>query len=426
VVHDRSTARRRRPRAGLAPLRDFLSTEAAGSAVLIGAVIAALAWANSPWRSAYHDLWGSRLSIELAGHVLALDLRHWVDDGLMSVFFLVVGLEIKRELVQGELREARRAALPVVAALGGMVVPALLYAAFNAGGAGADGWGIPMATDIALAVGVLGLVGPRVPESLKLFLLALAIVDDIGAVIVIAAFYSGGIDSPMLGLAVGALASVVVARVLRIRWTVLYVTLGVGGWLALHESGIHATLFGVAMGLLAPTAPHLAEQEVDVDRLADVSTVAAVAETRAIARASTSTVEWLEHRLHPWSTFLVLPAFALANAGVHLSRSMLSEAASSRVTAGVVIGLVVGKALGILGASWLATRCGLAILPEGADLGAVAGVAVLAGIGFTVSLFVTELAFTDHAVADQARVGVFAASIVAGVAGGLLVRRATR
>jgi NhaA family Na+:H+ antiporter len=406
----------------LAPLRQFLSTEAAGGVALIVAAAVALLWANSPWSSSYEDLWDNELAISFAEHGLVLDLRHWVNDGLMTLFFVVVGLEIKRELVDGELREPRRAALPVVAAIGGMVVPALLYAAFNAGHVGADGWGIPMATDIALALGVLALAGPRVPESLKLFLLALAIVDDVGAVVVIAAFYSDGIDAPMLLLAAGTIAAAVMARILGLRSTVLYLALGIVGWLALHESGIHATLLGVAFALLAPTAPHLADDAIDTVELADISNVKAIQRTRAIARESTSTVEWLEYRLHPWTTYAVLPLFALANSGVRLSGSMLADAATSRVTAGVVVGLLVGKTAGILAASWAATRMGLAVLPVGTDFRAIAGMAVLASIGFTVSLFVTELAFTDPVLADQARVGVFAASLVGGMVGAAIVR----
>jgi NhaA family Na+:H+ antiporter len=416
----------RRRRVRLAPLREFLSTEAAGGAVLVAAAAVALLWANAPWGSTYEELWDTRLAVELAGHALALDLRHWVNEALMVAFFLVVGLEIKRELVDGELRDPRHAAAPVVAAVGGMVVPAALYAAWNAGTPGADGWGIPMATDIALAVGVLTMVRPRVPDSLKLFLLALAIVDDIGAVIVIAAFYSGGVDVGMLVVAVGTVVAAAVGRVVGLRWVPLYVTLGVVGWLALHESGVHATLIGVAFGLLAPTTAHVPAELVDPGELADVSNVAAARRSASLARQTTSTLEWLEYRLHPWSTFAVLPLFALANAGVRLSAGMLGDAASSRVTAGVVVGLLVGKTLGIAGAVWLASRARLVALPDGASLAHVAGVGVLAGIGFTVSLFVTELAFTDPTVADEARVGVFAASIVAGGLGAVVLRAVAR
>jgi NhaA family Na+:H+ antiporter len=307
-----------------------------------------------------------------------------------------------------------------------MVVPAAIYAAWNAGSTGADGWGIPMATDIALAVGVLSMVRPRVPDAMKLFLLALAIVDDIGAVVVIAVFYSGGVDLGLLLVAVGAVAAAVVGRIVGVRWVPAYLGLAVVGWLALHESGVHATLIGVAFGLLAPTTAHVPADGVDPGELADLSTPRAAHRTVALARQATSTLEWLEYRLHPWSTFVVLPLFALANAGVHLSSGMLGDAATSRVTAGVVAGLLVGKTVGIVGAAWLATRARIAVLPEGTTLGQVAGVAVLAGIGFTVSLFVTELAFTDAALADQARVGVFVASIAAGVVGAAVLRVAAR
>jgi Na+:H+ antiporter, NhaA family len=360
--------------------------------VLLAAAAVAMVGANSPWRSALDDVWGTRLSLAIGGHGPALDLRHWVVDGLMAVFFFVVGREIRRELVDGELRDPRQAALPVVAALGGMVVPALLYAAINGGTAGAHGWGVPMATDIAVAVGVLRLLRPSVPDALVVFLLALAIVDDIGAVVVIAVAYSGGIDVALLALASATVAIAVGLRAVGVRAGAPYLVLGVIGWLALHGSGVHATLIGVAFGLVVP------DRQDRPDR------------------------PTLEDRFHPWSTFLVLPLFALANAGVHLDGATLRDATTSRVAIGVAVGLVVGKAVGVAGAVGLARASGLARLPAGATARQVGGVAVLAGIGFTVSLFVTELAFADDGRADQARIGILAASIVAGLLGATLVR----
>jgi Na+:H+ antiporter, NhaA family len=399
------------------PLADFLREEAGGGAVLVLATAVALAWANSPWKDSYADLWSADFAVSLGSHAIDLDLRHWVNDGLMVAFFLVVGLEIKRELVQGELRGPRRAALPALGALGGMVVPALLYLAIAGGGGARDGWGIPMATDIAMAVGVVALLGSRVHPSLKLFLLALAIVDDIGAILVIAVFYSDSIDMGMLALAVLAVGGLVILRIVGVQSVPVYLLVGAGLWLALHEAGVHATLAGVACGLLAPTAPHVPPDLIDEDELVDVSSVEAARATITQARASVSVVEWLEHVLHPWTSFVIVPLFALANAGITIGSEELSDALSSRVTMAIVVGLVVGKPIGITLASWLAVRSGFAELPRGVTWRALAGVASIAGIGFTVSLFVTELAFDDPAHVTNAKFGVLAASALSAAVG---------
>ena len=385
----------------LRPLVDFLHTEAAGGIVLLAATAVALLWANSPFQDSYTELWHTHLSISLGDHTLDLDLQEWVNDGLMTIFFFVVGLEIKRELVEGELREPRRAAMPAIAALGGMVVPALIYAAINAGGDGADGWGIPMATDIAMAVGVLSLLSRRVPSTLKLFLLALAIVDDIGAIVVIAVFYSSGIDPAALGVAALLIVVVALARWSGVRHLSVYVVLGLALWLAVEESGVHATLVGVILGLMAPTRPIRQRQLIDEDALTDLSSVGAAHETAVMARESVSVVEWLEHLLHPWTSFVILPLFALANAGIPLSSEALSDAASSPITLGVVLGLVVGKLVGVTAFTWLAARLGLGVLPAGATWRSVVGVAALAGVGFTVSIFITGLAFPDVGASER-------------------------
>jgi NhaA family Na+:H+ antiporter len=407
----------------LHPLRDFLRTEAAGGIVLVLATIAALVWANVATDS-YEDVWSTVFTVGTADHHLSLTLREWVNDALMAVFFFVVGLEIKRELVEGELRDPRKAALPAIAAVGGMVVPALLFVAFNAGGPGSDGWGIPMATDIAMAVGVMSLLGSRVDPSLKLFLLALAIVDDIGAIVVIALFYSDEFDPIAAAFAGGFLLAMVGLRALDVRTLAPYVVLGAGVWLAIHEGGVHATIAGVVLGLLAPTRPFRHPDMVDADRLADVSTVESAYQTVVLARESVSVVEWLEHRLHPWTSYVIVPLFALANAGVVLSVDALEAAASSPVTHGIVVGLVVGKLVGISAFAWLACRLGVASLPEGTRFPQVVGVAALAGIGFTVSLFVSELAFgTAGPIADEAKIGILAASLVAAGFGTALLYR---
>ena len=408
----------------IAPLREFLRTESAGGVVLVAAAVVALVWANSPWKDSYQDLWNTDLVISLGERTLDLDLREWVNDGLMAIFFFVVGLEIKRELVEGELRGARRAALPAVAAVGGMVAPALIYTAINAGGAGARGWGIPMATDIAMAVGVVALLGSRVDPALKLFLLALAIVDDIGAIAVIAIFYSGRIDGDSLLIALGLVAVLVILRLTGVRSTLIPLALGVGLWLALEESGVHATIAGVILGLLAPTRPHVQRELVDVEVLTDISSVQAARETASLARESVSVVEWLEHVLHPWTSFVIVPLFALANAGITLSADAISDAATSRVAIGVLLGLVVGKLVGISLFTWLAVRLRLGVVPEGGTGRGIAGIAAVAGIGFTVSIFVTDLAFADPTFRNEAKVAVLVSAVVAGGLGGLILSRA--
>ena len=422
----------RRDRAALAraplarlpgPVAEFLHLEAAGGIVLVAAAAVALVWANSPWQDSYTTFWSTHLSIALGSHSIDLTLQEWVNDGLMTIFFFVVGLEIKRELVEGELREPRRAALPAIAAIGGMVVPALVYLAINAGGAGQDGWGIPMATDIAMAIGVLSLLGSRVAPSLKLFLLALAIVDDIGAIAVIAIFYSDEIHFAELGLATVVVIIVVLCRSLGARPTPVYVVLGAIMWYELHEAGVHATIAGVVLGLLAPAQPIRRRQDVSDDELRDVSTPETAHETVVLARESVSVVARLEHLLHPWSSFVIVPLFALANAGVPLGASALSDALSSPIAYGVVVGLVVGKLVGVTLFSWLAIRLGVGRLPDDVRPAGLVGIAALAGIGFTVSIFVTNLAFDDVGLQDEAKVGILAASLIASALGALIVSR---
>jgi len=371
---------------------DFVSLEAASGIVLLLAAAAALVWANGD-TAGYTSWWHRELTLGPGGLAITESLVHWVNDALMTVFFFVVGLEIKRELVTGELRDRHRAALPAVAALGGMVVPALVFVAINAGGGGLDGWAIPMATDIAFAVGVLALLGPRVPSSLKLFLLALAIVDDIGAIVVIALFYSRGLDGWWLLGAVATVLVVVAMARLRVDHPLAYVIPGVLLWWCLHEAGVEPTLAGVVLGLLTPATP----------------------------RRGVPVLERLENSLHPVSSFVIVPVFALANAGVVLSGDAIDHALASRVTIGIVAGLVVGKFVGILGATALALRARIGALPDGLSLRHVAGVAVLGGVGFTVSLFITDLAFRGEVI-DDAKIGVLAASVLAATLGTIVLR----
>lgn len=375
--------RRRRARA----LREFLDTEVAGAVVLLVAVVVALVWANSPFSSSYSDLWHTELSVSV-GWGLDMSLHQVVNDGLMTVFFFVVGLEIKRELVDGELSDPRTAAVPVAAAVGGMVVPALLFVAINASTGTTRGWGIPMATDIAFALGVLAVAGSRLASGAKLFLLTSAVVDDIGAIVVIAVVYSTSISTgALLGAAV-VIGMVLLARAAGVQSLVVYVLLGVLLWDAMFESGVHATIAGVVLGLITP------------------------------ARGPDSVAERLEHRLHPLSSFVIVPLFALANAGVRLDVGSLSEPAPRAVALGVVVGLVIGKTVGISAATAIAVKTRIGRLPDGVGAGEVIGMAMVAGIGFTVSLFVTELAFDDPAIRDAAKTAVLVASVVAAVAGG--------
>jgi NhaA family Na+:H+ antiporter len=323
-----------------------------------------------------------------------------VNDGLMAVFFFVVGLEIKREVVTGELRDPRAVGLPVVAAVGGMLVPAAIYAALNAGGSGSPGWGIPMATDIAFALGVAVLLGDRIPGSLRVFLLTLAIADDVGAILVIAVFYNAGLSWGWLGLALAGLALTRGLRQLGMWSVPVYTVIGAGVWFAMHSSGVHATIAGVALGLLTPALPR---------------------EGGAVPVA-----ERLENALHPWTSFGVVPVFALANAGVAVSAGTLGDALSSSVGLGIVAGLVAGKTVGITAGSWAAVRLRLGRLPEGVAGRQLVSVAALAGIGFTVSLFVAGLAFDDAAHRETATLAVLVASVLAALLGAGLAAAVSR
>jgi NhaA family Na+:H+ antiporter len=386
-------------------MRDFLKLEAAGGLVLLAATLIALAWANAPFGESYENWWHTELTIGLGDAAITEDLRHWVNDALMAIFFFVAGLEIKREVVKGELRDPKTAALPIVAAIGGMVVPALLYLALNTGGEASRGWGIPMATDIAFAIGLLSLLGSRVSHSLKVFLLSLAIVDDIGAILVIAIFYTEELSIAWLLGAVVLLAVTGVLRSRQVTGTPLFVALGLLVWLFTFESGIHATIAGVALGLVTPARPF------------DPS--ARATPTEEDDRES-SVVDRLLHEIHPYSSYLVVPLFALANAGIPLGASVLSDAAGSSIAWGVVIGLVLGKPIGIALLSAAAYKLRIATLPNDSSWVQVVGTGALAGVGFTVSLFVAGLAFSGEA-AEIARVGIVAASVIAALVGVLIL-----
>jgi NhaA family Na+:H+ antiporter len=377
----------------------FLATETSGGAVLLLASAAALAWANvSP--ESYERVWHFPVELSLGPVNLPSDLVHWINDGLMALFFFVVGVEIKRELVTGELADKRKAALPVFAALGGMVVPALFYLSINRGGVAVRGWGIPMATDIAFALGVLALLGSRVPSPLKVFLLSLAIADDIGAIAVIALFYASDLNLVSLVFAAALLALMVAAQRRGVWQIWVYAGLGSAVWLAVYDSGVHATVAGVAVGLITPV------------------------EFRGAPKPKVA--ERLERALHPWTSFAIVPIFALANAGIEINAGVVERAARSPVAAGVALGLVAGKTLGILAFTWIASRARSISLPEGVGWLHLTGVAAVAGIGFTVALFISTLAFEQQALQEEARAGIAAGSVASALIGATILGIAGR
>jgi Na+:H+ antiporter, NhaA family len=424
----------------LSPFVRFARTESAGGIVLIAATLVAIVWANSPWAAGYHHLWETTLTLRLGAAELSYPLHYWINDGLMAVFFFLVGLEIKREFLVGELASLRRAALPIAAAMGGMIVPALLYTLLNGGGPGERGWGIPMATDIAFALGVLALLGPRIPLALKVFLAALAIVDDLGAVLVIAIFYTDRISWAALGVGLTVLGALVTAARLQARSPLVYVALGIVLWLAFLKSGVHATVAGVLLAMTIPARTRIDTDEF-LDRgrrildyfdaagkegpgvLTNRGQQAAIQEMENACEAAQAPLQRIEHELHYWVAFGIIPLFALANAGVHLGGN-LGNAFTGPVALGIMLGLVIGKPVGITLFAWLAVKMGLAALPHGIGWRAIRGVSLLGGIGFTMSLFVAGLAFPGApAMNEEAKIGIFAASLAAGVAGWLVLRR---
>lgn len=410
------------------PFAAFLRVEASGAVLLLAATCAALLWVNCGGRSSYETLWTTVAELRIGPLHIEADLREAVNDGLMAVFFLVVGLEIKYNAVAGELRDRRFAAVPVIAALGGMLVPALLYLLLNSGGEAGRGWGIPMATDIAFALGVLSLLGSRVPNTARVFLLTLAIADDLGAITVIAVFYTDDLRPLWLAAAVLLVLLAGVLRWLRVWAVQLYLLLGLALWLALFESGVHATLAGVAMGLLCPARSLLRPVEARrrLRRIAPATgerpTVTELSRYRFLLGETVPVAERLQTALHPWSSYLVLPVFALANAGVPLTGGALGEAVGSTVTAGVLLGLVAGKTTGIALFTWLAVRLRLGALPGRFGALLTLGLAALGGVGFTVALFITALAFGEgSAHAGDAKVGILAGSVVAAGLGAALL-----
>jgi len=397
------------------PLRTFLRTETASASILLAATLAALAWVNLDSGS-YDSVWHTELSIRVGDSAIAQDLRHWINAGLMSFFFLVVGLEARREFDMGELRERRRLALPVLAGVGGMLVPIAVFLALNAGEPTADGWGAAMSTDTAFALGVLALVGPRFPERLRAFLLTVVVVDDLVALIVIGLAYSSDVDAMALAVAIGFFALVLAVRAARIHIGAVYAVLGLGAWVALFESGVEPVVIGLAMGLVAYAYP---AERGDLERASDLFRLFREQPTPELARGAREGVrlaispnERLQQLFHPWTSYVIVPLFALANAGIAIDGDLLSDALGSPVTLGILIGYVLGKPAGILGVSWIATRMSRGRVRPPIGWAAVAGGGTIAGIGFTISLLIATLAFSGQDL-EEAKVGVLGAALVA-------------
>jgi NhaA family Na+:H+ antiporter len=418
----------------------FVHSEVTGSILLLACTVTALIIANSPWAGAYDDLLHTYIGVGWGENVFKLSLHHWINDGLMVLFFFVVGLEVKRELVVGELSSFDKATLPVAAALGGMVVPALLFAFLNHGGDGARGWGIPMATDIAFALGVLAIFGKRVPIGLKVFLTALAIADDLGAVVVIALFYTEQIN--VVALAVAAVFLVILHPVvrLRVKRRGIVLILMVVVWLAVFASGVHATIAGILLAMVIPVRPMKSPRQFVSDAEAVLEKLKERQESESCIvtdREQLHALEFvhtgsgdalpaglmLEHDLHPVQVWLILPLFALANAGVALGADVVGVL-TSPLPLGIILGLVVGKPLGIFLLSWLTVRSGKGALPAGVNWLQVAGAGCLAGIGFTMSLFISDLAFDNQQLITAAKIGILAASLTSGILGFAILSRA--
>ena len=421
-------------RALVLPIQEFIHIQGISSVFLLAAAIVALVWANSPWHDSYHHVW----ELELTLSSLQLPIHAWINDALMAIFFFLVGMEIKHEIVHGELSDIRKASLPIVGALGGMVVPALLFIALNYREPGQHGWGVPMATDIAFSLGVLGMV-KGIPPELKVFLLTLAIADDIGAIAVIAFFYTDTLHVKALFAGAFILLVIFGLRRLGITRAIVFVVLGVAFWLAILQSGIHATIAGVIMGFMIPTTPKLSLQEfqeIGADMIRRFRSARAEGDLptayrllgsfEQLVNATEADSERLTRELNDWVSFLVLPLFALSNAGVTFSGGAARGLFTSHIAWGIVVGLVLGKPLGIVGFCAVAVKLGLAKLPHGVNWLQMGAVGILAGIGFTVSIFISSLAFDNAAQLMEAKAAVLVASLIAGLAGYFALRHEAR
>lgn len=423
----------------LQPIVEFTHAQASSGIVLMACAAIALIWANSPWAESYFHLWETPVGFVFGPYAIEKTLHHWINDGLMAVFFLLVGLEIKREIIVGELSSIRQAALPIAAAIGGMIVPALLYLAFNVGTPAAKGWGIAMATDIAFSLGALALLGSRAPLSLKIFLTAFAIVDDLGAVIVIALFYTASIDMTSVMVAAGAFFGLLLLNYMGVRKLFAFALLGIVLWFALLNSGIHATIAGVLLALTIPTRIRLdpgdfmrrneelleefqTTEAQDQEPILDERRQGALRAIEAACEEVQMPLQRMEHSLHGWVNLMIMPIFALANAGVSFA-GFEAKALAEPITLGVLVGLVVGKPVGIVAASWIAVKAGVAQLPQGISWLQIVGAGILGGIGFTMALFIANLAFGTNGDLEKAKVGILIASALAGFVGVWLLGR---
>lgn len=424
----------------LKPINEFLHQEASGGILLIIFTVVALIWANTALAHTYHELWHTHFVVSL-GSLLSLDysIHHWINDGLMAIFFFTVGLEIKRELLIGELSSVQKASLPIAGALGGMIVPAILYTIFNSGGEGARGWGIPMATDIAFVVGIMALLGPRVPLTLKIFVLALAIADDIGAVLVIAIFYTAEISTTALVIAAIVLVILITLNRLGTKSLIPYTILGIILWLAFLKSGVHATIAGVLLAFTIPAVSRydtnkFSEKVKQLIKSFDAKgdhwknvlnnserqhDVLAIEES---CEKILTPLQRFEHSLHPWVSFFIIPIFALANAGVTLADLDILDSLLSPVSLGIIVGLFIGKQVGIFALSFIAVKLKMASLPEGVNWKNLYGAGILAGIGFTMSLFIAGLAFNIPELLDLSKIGILAGSLLSGIVGFVVLK----
>jgi NhaA family Na+:H+ antiporter len=424
------------------PFQNFINKTTTSGIVLFSSALVALILANSPFSKEYLHFWETNFSIGFGEYILTKSLHHWINDGLMAVFFFVVGLELKREIVGGELSQPKNAILPIVAALGGMIFPALIYFMFNSSGEASNGWGIPMATDIAFALGVLYLLGDKVPLPAKIFLTVLAIADDIGAVLVIAFFYTSTIDFNSLLVGAICMSILIFGNIIGVRNTLFYGIIGICGlWLAFLMSGIHATIAAVLAAFTIPVNPKITEKQflTKLDSLYnrfkkaepnDNPTVTSeqlhiLEEIRGYSKKALTPLQRLEHRMHPLVAFIIMPIFALCNAGVEINSSIFDNG-MSRVTLGIIFGLIFGKLIGIIGCTWLFTKLKWASLPDGLNFKHIIGVGFLASIGFTMSLFITELAFTDVQLITEAKFGVLIASFFASIVGFMVMKMASK
>lgn len=424
------------------PIKRFISNSTTSGIMLFSSALLAMVLANSPWSDGFHHLWEVEFGFSFNGQNLSKSLHHWINDGLMAVFFFVVGLELKREIIAGELSEPRKAMLPIVAALGGMLFPALIYVAFNYGSPTISGWGIPMATDIAFALGVLYLLGDRVPVTLKVFLTALAITDDLGAVLVIALFYTSEIDYYSLLTGGGFLLVLITANILGVRNVIFYGVVGIGGlWLAFLMSGVHATIAAVLAAFTIPANVRMDEksysskisqllEQFEKARPNNRPTVTneqlhILEKIRVVSKHALTPLQRLEHTMHPLVAFIIMPVFALSNAGVAITSGFLNDLLSP-VAMGTALGLLVGKVIGVAGVVMLFLKMGWATLPEGMTKKHLLGAGFLAAIGFTMSLFIAGLAFNDPAFANQAKIGILVTSVFASFVGFFLIRNASQ